>query len=119
VFVKSFVFEKRYVTRNWTQGVAVEYQEHLYESLSAVNAGGPSPDQDTTNWKLLITQDQYNTSRAQCLAYFFSGYYGLDYWSSFARQHNKPLALVEWGVWNRGDGHGGGDNPSFIQVCYS
>lgn len=28
------------------------------------------------------------------------------------------IAIGEWGVWNKGDGHGGGDNPLFIQGMY-
>lgn len=40
---------------------------------------------------------------------------GLKFWSDFARQHNKPMSLPEWGLWNRPDGTGGGENPSFIR----
>lgn len=41
--------------------------------------------------------------------------YGLNWFVSFAQQHNKPLVIPEWGVAIRSDGHGGGDNPYFIQ----
>lgn len=34
---------------------------------------------------------------------------------SFAAAHGKPLAIPEWGVAIRADGHGGGDNPYFVQ----
>lgn len=27
----------------------------------------------------------------------------------------KPMSLPEWGVWQRPDGHGGGDNPYFVE----
>lgn len=33
----------------------------------------------------------------------------------FAVRHGKPLAVPEWGVAIRDDGHGGGDNPFFIR----
>jgi hypothetical protein len=36
----------------------------------------------------------------------------------FAVAHNKPLAFPEWGVIIRSDGHGGGDNPYFIQKMH-
>lgn len=36
----------------------------------------------------------------------------------FALAHGKPLALPEWGVALRPDGHGGGDNPYFIRNLY-
>jgi hypothetical protein len=34
---------------------------------------------------------------------------------NFAVAHGKPMAFPEWGVIIRYDGHGGGDNPHFIQ----
>jgi hypothetical protein len=43
-----------------------------------------------------------------------NGDHGLAFWSRFAAAHHKPMALPEWGVALRTDGHGGGDNPNFI-----
>jgi hypothetical protein len=40
---------------------------------------------------------------------------GLRFWAAFAASHGKPLSLPEWGLWERPDGHGGGENPAFIQ----
>lgn len=40
--------------------------------------------------------------------------YGLDWLSTFAQQHGKPITLPEWGTGTRPDGHGGGDDPLFI-----
>jgi hypothetical protein len=37
---------------------------------------------------------------------------------NFAAAHGKPLAFPEWGVAIRPDGHGGGDNPFYIQKMY-
>jgi hypothetical protein len=41
---------------------------------------------------------------------------GLDFWSKFAHDHGKPLAVPEWGLEVTGDanGGGGGDDPTFI-----
>jgi hypothetical protein len=36
----------------------------------------------------------------------------------FAVAHGKPLAIPEWGIVARSDGHGGGDNPYYIQKMY-
>ncbi|GAB3265742.1 glycosyl hydrolase [Kineosporia babensis] len=46
--------------------------------------------------------------------------YGLSFWSNFAQSKKKPLSLPEWGLWDRsvGDGHGGGDNPYFIEQMH-
>jgi len=40
---------------------------------------------------------------------------GLKAVSAFAQSKGKPLAIGEWGVFNRPDGHGGLDNPYFVQ----
>ena len=37
---------------------------------------------------------------------------------NFAVAHAKPMALPEWGVATRSDGHGGGDNPYFVRKMY-
>ena len=37
---------------------------------------------------------------------------------NFAIAHGKPLGFPEWGVISRSDGHGGGDNPFFIQKMH-
>ena len=42
--------------------------------------------------------------------------FGLPWWPAFAKRHgNKPLAVCEWGVCTREDGHGGGDDPLFVE----
>ena len=43
---------------------------------------------------------------------------GLNWVSSFASQHGKPITIPEWGLSLRTDGHGGGDNSYFIQHMY-
>ena len=41
--------------------------------------------------------------------------FGLPWWPAFAQRHgNKPLAICEWGVCHRDDGHGGEDDPLYI-----
>lgn len=45
----------------------------------------------------------------------YGGDRGLGFWAEFARQHGKPFALPEWGVWERPDGTGGGENEFFIR----
>jgi hypothetical protein len=41
--------------------------------------------------------------------------HGLDFWASFAAAHHKPLGVPEWGLVSRADGHGGGDDPAFVE----
>ncbi|TFV61213.1 UNVERIFIED_ORG: hypothetical protein E4P37_19135 [Bacillus sp. AZ43] len=40
---------------------------------------------------------------------------GLRFWSDFAKDHDKQMSLPEWGLWDRFDGTGGGDNPYYIE----
>lgn len=45
------------------------------------------------------------------------GNHGLEFWSRFAREHRKPLAIPEWGLNNRldqGKQRGGLDNVYFV-----
>ncbi|GLY33060.1 hypothetical protein Kisp02_64250 [Kineosporia sp. NBRC 101731] len=44
-----------------------------------------------------------------------NGTFGLNFWSDFAKSKGKPMTLPEWGLWERPDGHGGGDNAYYIQ----
>jgi hypothetical protein len=40
--------------------------------------------------------------------------WGLDWLANFATDHNKPIAIPEWSDEYRTDGHGLGDDPSFM-----
>jgi Glycosyl hydrolase family 26 len=44
--------------------------------------------------------------------------YGLNWLARFASQHGKRISFSEWGLADRCDGHGGGDDPDFIQHMY-
>jgi hypothetical protein len=44
---------------------------------------------------------------------------GLKFWSEFAQKHGKPLAFPEWGLVNGSEGHGGGDNPYFVEQMHA
>jgi len=57
-----------------------------------------------------------NQARQNAVAYAVNGPRGLAYWSNFALEHSKPLALPEWGLSWRYDGHGGGDNVRFVEA---
>lgn len=45
--------------------------------------------------------------------------FGLQWQSDFAAAHGKPTTFPEWGLAIRSDGHGGGDDPYFIQQMYN
>jgi Glycosyl hydrolase family 26 len=43
---------------------------------------------------------------------------GMAWQAAFAASKDKPLTYPEWGLVDRADGHGGGDNPYFIQQMH-
>lgn len=70
----------------------------------------------------VIAQDVYNqtwtaavTTPEQRWNELMNQSYGLKWLRDFATAHNKPMAFPEWGTGTRPDGHGGGDDPYFIQ----
>ncbi|MDQ1665665.1 MAG: hypothetical protein QOH75_1696 [Actinomycetota bacterium] len=69
-----------------------------------------------TSWTWYPTPSGVSVEKARQSAWSWvlNGDHGLTFWSSFARQHGKPMSISEWGVTWRSDGHGGGDNPYFI-----
>ena len=69
-----------------------------------------------TSWTWYPTPAGVTTDAARTSAWnwLLKGDHGLTYWSGFAHQHNKPMSITEWGVTWRSDGHGGGDNPYFV-----
>ena len=47
-----------------------------------------------------------------------NGDHGLKFWSSFAAGHHKPLAIPEWGLTWLSNGHGGGDDPAYVDHMF-
>ncbi|MGI4893929.1 MAG: hypothetical protein ACRYF3_02320, partial [Janthinobacterium lividum] len=43
---------------------------------------------------------------------------GLKWMAEFGRQHDKPIALAEWGLSSLSSGWGGGDDPYFIEKVH-
>jgi len=46
--------------------------------------------------------------------YYVTENFGLRWLSSFADAHHRPLAIPEWGLAIRSDGHGLADDPTFV-----
>lgn len=44
---------------------------------------------------------------------------GLAFYTKFAKSHGKPLAFPEWGLVSADHGHGGMDNPYFIEQMHA
>jgi hypothetical protein len=48
----------------------------------------------------------------------WGGDHGLKFWNDFAASHKRPVVIGEWGVCDRDDGHGGGDDVYFIDQMH-
>ena len=69
----------------------------------------------------VIGMDVYNEYWSELLAnsslrwrWYLNQPFGLRWHRSFAQEHGKALAYSEWGTGTRPDGHGGGDDPIFV-----
>jgi glycosyl hydrolase family 26 len=84
----------------WPGDAYVDYVgSDVYDQAWGAN-GAVIPDH-TERWNHLLAQP-----------------YGLDWLAGFAAAHGKSITLPEWGAISRPDGHGGGDNPYFIQQMH-
>lgn len=82
-----------------------------YIGVDAYDVDGstyPYPDDCDEACRLEHQQEAWETNT-------FGGDRGLEFWSEFAREHDKQMSLPEWGVWDRTDDTGGADNPYYIE----
>ena len=65
--------------------------------LDVYDTQWPSMPGNATEWNTILTEP-----------------YGLNWLTSFAASHGKPVSLPEWGLWNDGSAQGSGDNATFV-----
>lgn len=85
----------------------VDYIGFDYYDQSWANDTYPIPSGASESEKLRRWTNAWNFNKTK--------QYGLDYFTSKSATTGKPIVVGEWGVAIRDDGHGGGDNPYFIQ----
>ena len=73
-----------------------------------------------TSWTWYPLPESVRLAAAQLSVwnYIVKGKYGLTWWSAFADKHDKHFGLSEWGVTWRPDGHGGNDDPDFVDRMF-
>jgi hypothetical protein len=89
-------------------------QENGYPGDDYVDLIGPDIyDSDYSAYPTIgpITQAMWDAAWNNTV----NGDHGLAWFATFAAQHEKPLAIGEWGLWDIGAHHGGGDDPDYIQ----
>jgi glycosyl hydrolase family 26 len=89
---------------SWDMSRAYPGDAHVdYIGLDAYDQGWAPGWQDP----VLRWNDMMNTT------------YGLKWHRDFAKAHGKPMTFPEWGLFIRPDGHGGGDNPYYIEQMHA
>jgi hypothetical protein len=117
-----------------------EYFRHIVTAMRSVpgtrfrfdwsassNTKGPPPEaaypgDDYVDYVGLDVYDQYwgpqPSNPGSRWTYYEQGVYGLRWHQAFARRHHKRMAFPEWGVLTNINGHGQGDNPTFVSDMY-
>lgn len=70
-----------------------------------------------TSWAY-YPSSQLATAQAAAWNDDLNGNHGLAFWSAFTASHHKKMAITEWGVSHQSDGHGGNDDPAFIDHMF-
>ncbi len=94
----------------------------------AMNNANPVPMYPGDAYVDIIGSDNYDTSwatsyppsdHARVWNRILTENYGLNWLASFASQHGKRMSMPEWGVAYKCSGHGGGDDPYFVDKVHS
>jgi hypothetical protein len=112
----------------WRQAVTamrgVSGAHFTFDFNIAMGSANPAPMYPGDGYVDLIGADHYDnswswsypsTDHVQAWNGYLTENYGLNWLASFAAQHGKRMSFPEWGVQWTCDGHGGGDDPYFIQ----
>ncbi|MDX6203689.1 MAG: hypothetical protein QOJ83_3189 [Frankiales bacterium] len=112
----------------WRQAVtamrSVAGAHFTFDFNIAMGAANPVPMYPGDAYVDLIGADNYDNSwswsypssdHVKAWNGFLTESYGLNWLATFAAQHGKRLSFPEWGVQWTCDGHGGADDPYFIQ----
>jgi hypothetical protein len=88
--------------------------EKAYPGDAYVDYVGVDVYDTSWTWYPTPTGTTLATARDNAWKWILKGDHGLVFWRDFAVAHGKRLAVPEWGLTTRTDGHGGGDNPVFV-----
>lgn len=91
-----------------------------YVDFVGVDVYDETWNKDTYPWPAGASPDEIAGRRRKVWEEWIMGSpRGLAFWTKFAEKHDKPLAIPEWGLNRRKDGHGGGDNALFIERMHA
>jgi hypothetical protein len=95
------------------------YPGDKYVDYVGVDVYDISWDEKTYPYEADCSADCREDRQSRVWDRLLNGTYGLVYWAEFARSKGKPMSVPEWGLWERPDGHGGGDDPYFITQMHA
>jgi hypothetical protein len=107
---------------------AVPGAHFTFDWTAAVDGGGIAPDQVYPGdaYVDVIGLDVYDQGWADGFRDAASrwrtlrdGRFGLRWHRTFAAAHGKPESFPEWGLADRPDGHGGGDDAAFVRRMHA
>lgn len=87
----------------------------VYDQTWAKNNGA---DIYGSSYKTASEEERLNRQKAAWTALLNDGNWGLKMIDEFADEMGVPVGLCEWGIADRADGYGGGDNPYFVEKMY-
>ncbi|BEP13078.1 hypothetical protein acdb102_13890 [Acidothermaceae bacterium B102] len=100
---------------------SVPGQHFAFDWTVALGAADPGPLYPGDGYVDLVGADVYDvsfsvkaTDHEAVWHQLLTKPYGLDWLAGFAADHGKRISFSEWGLEKRCDGHGGGDDPAFI-----
>lgn len=91
------------------------YPGDAYVDVIGIDAYDQSWAPGTYPYAAGATADQRLEAQKKSWSVIKDGDHGLVFWRNFAQAHGKRLAIPEWGLTTRPDGHGGGDDPYYIE----
>lgn len=104
--LEQFPAEKAWPGAEYVDYIGLDvYDESWQEGSYAWPAGTPATEIEARQRKVWEKE-------------ILNGDHGLAFWGKFAREQKRPLAICEWGVKKRPTGHGGTDNPHFVEQMH-
>jgi Glycosyl hydrolase family 26 len=97
---------------DWTVALGFADPEPMYPGDSYVDIIGAD------NYDASFANNFPASDHTQVWNEILTENWGLNWLARFASEHGKRISFGEWGVTNRSDGHGGGDDPYFIQQMH-
>lgn len=108
----------QHFTFDWTVNIGANAfpAEQAYPGDAYVDDVGV--DVYDTSWAHYTNNAPAAAAQAAAWNDDLNGNHGLSFWSSFANAHHKALAIPEWGLTWLSNGHGGGDDPAYVDHMF-